>query len=176
MRADSAGSLWVLIPKAGAGILLSVALILVRYWFEFGKLSVFAFVFAGFLAMFQILLIVGLRFRTGTEAHTTVKARGDKLDMLAAWWLMACFLGAFIGWGCGQFAEIFPAYSKVFTIGEILFTIILPITTMLPNVRYVRRNSAFVQIPLLFFVTLLPLLVGIDAVPGFGTRILDLAQ
>lgn len=161
---EAIGTLWVLIPKAGAGILLSVVLILVRFWLEFGELPAFAFGFAAFTAALQILLIVGLRFANRTEVHPDAEARGDWLDKLGAWWLVACFLGAFFGWLCGKFGEMTPEYRNAFIVAKIFFTIVLPIVTMLPNLRYVRRNAAYVQVPLLVFVTLFPILVGIGSV------------
>lgn len=54
-------SLWILIPKAGFWIGFSVVMILILFWMEFGELSTFAYIFAGALGLFQILMIYGLR-------------------------------------------------------------------------------------------------------------------
>lgn len=56
-----AGSLWVLLPRAALSIGLSVVLIIVLFWLQFGELPTFAYAFAGALAVFQILMIYGLR-------------------------------------------------------------------------------------------------------------------
>jgi hypothetical protein len=55
------GPLWVVIPRAAFSICSSVVLILVLFWLSFGELGTFAYVFAGSLGVFQILLVFGLR-------------------------------------------------------------------------------------------------------------------
>ncbi len=79
-------------------------------------------------------------------------------------WLIACAFGAFLGWVCGAVAEMmFPAHARALAWAEVFFTMLLPIATMLPNLRYVGGKVAHVQIPLLAIVTLLPILVGLGA-------------
>lgn len=161
---NTEASLWILIPIAFTEILFSCVLVLLRFWLEFGELSPLAWGCAAFFAILTILIIIGLRFQNRPEVHTTVAARGDWIDKIGAWWLMACAFGALLGWVCGQMANGFPRYRQIFLVAEIIFTIVLPFVTMLPNVRYVSRNAAYIQVPLLVLITVLPVLVGIDAV------------
>jgi ABC-type polysaccharide/polyol phosphate export permease len=156
-------SLWVLLPKAFFSILLSAVLFLIIFWLRFGELPPFAWGFALFLITMQILIITGLRFLNRPDVHTQPPARNDWIDKIGAWWLMACAFGAFFGWICGQLAVWFPDYRQFFQIAKVIFTIVLPVLTMLPNLRYISKNAAYIQVPILVLVTLLPILVGIDA-------------
>ena len=160
----------MLIPKAAFGIVLAVVVIFARFWFAFGEISMFAVAFAVFIVALQILMIVGLRFSRRTEAHTTVKPRDDWIDRVGSFWLLACAFGAFLGYISGIVGSVFPEQWRIFSMLEVLVTIVLPVTTMLPNVRYISRNAAFVQVPILFFVTLLPILVGIDSLIALITN------
>ena len=158
------GSLWALIPKAAVGIIVSVVIILLGFLLSFGEIPLFAGGFSIFIAALQVLTIVGLRFLRRDETHTTVKPRNDWIDRVGSFWLMACGFGAFLGWISGVLGETFPDFWRMFNVLKVIFTIVLPVTTMLPNTRYISRNAAFVQVPILVLVTLLPVLVGISAV------------
>lgn len=160
---NTEASLWVLFPKAFVGIGLSAVVILLRFWIEFGEISVFAFGFTTFIVVLEILIIIGLRFQNRTERHTTKPLRNDWLDKIGAWWLVACAFGAFFGWTCGNLAISFPHWTMIFLTAEIIFTILLPVITMIPNLRYLSRNSAALQVPILVLVTSLPFLVGIGS-------------
>lgn len=156
-------SLWILVPKAAVGIALSMLVVLLRFWAEFGYVSMFAVGFAVFIAAFEVLLIVGLRFADRPDVQTTVKPSNDLLDHLGGWWLMACAFGAFFGWLVGNLVVLMPDQWRVVMAAKVFLTIIIPVATMIPNLRYISRNAAYVQVPILFFVTLLPILVGVGA-------------
>jgi hypothetical protein len=157
-------SLWVLLPKAFGAILLSDVLILLIFWLVFGEFSAFAFGFVIFLSVLQILMIVGLRFRDRKRFHATKSPPNDWLDKLGAWWLMACAFGAFFGWISAQLAASWPQFETAFLALAVVFSIVLPVLTMLPNLRYLETRIAVIQIPILFFVTILPLLSGFKSV------------
>ena len=159
--------LWILLPKMLSAIAVSTVFILVLFYLQFGELPIFIYGFAAFIAVLQILTVVGLRFQNRNEVHTTVKLRNDWLDKIAAWWLMACAFGALTGWFCGQMAHSFQKFSLAFHGAKIFFTFALPVFTMLPNLRYLERQSAAIQIPLLFFITILPMFVGASSVIFF---------
>jgi hypothetical protein len=144
---------------------LVAAVIAARFYFAFGTVPPFAWGFIGAVTVFQVLLIVGLRFQDRPDIQPARPLQGDWLDHLGAWWLMACAFGALLGWVSGEAGILLRSPSPLFPLGRILFAIVLPLATMLPNVRYVSRSAAFVQVPLLVGVTLLPILVGLDAIP-----------
>lgn len=159
--------LWLLLPKAFSAILISDVLVLLIFWLRFGELTLFAFGFAIFLTALQILIIVGLRFQNRTDLHVTPPAKFDRLDKIGAWWLMACAFGAFFGWICLNLAAGFPAFKLAFHGANIFFSVILPVLTMLPNLRYISLKALYIQIPLLIFITFLPMLVGVSSLLTF---------
>jgi hypothetical protein len=163
--------LWILLPKALGAILLSDALILLVFLLSFGELSLFAFGFVIFLSAVQILMIVGLRFRNRRELHSSKRRRNDRLDKIGAWWLVACAFGALFGWFSAQLAAAFPQYATALLGAAVVFSIVLPVVTMLPNLRYLESDILFVQIPLLFFVTILPALAGLDSLLKLWQRL-----
>jgi hypothetical protein len=154
----------VLLLKSGAGIAASVLLFLLIFWLYFGELPPFAWGFAIFLVLLQVLIILGLRLRNTTEFHAEKELRNDWLDRVGAWWLMACAFGAFFGWICGVVAPSFPAYMTAFHIARIVSTILLPVITLTPNLRYIGGRAALVQVPIAFCLTLLPVISGLGSV------------
>ncbi|HEY8559989.1 MAG TPA: hypothetical protein VIL74_06405 [Pyrinomonadaceae bacterium] len=168
-RADA--PLVILLPKAAGAILLSDVLILSVFWLSFGELPMFAFGFVIFLTALQILVIVGLRFGGRKDLHSTERLRNDALDKIGAWWLMACAFGALFGWISAQLAVSFPQYENGFLLAAIVFSIFLPVAAMLPNLRYLEARISHIQIPLLFFVTVLPVLSGIGSLLKLWQRL-----
>ena len=59
--ADVKGPLWVLIPRAAGAILLTTGGLLLIFWLVFGELPTVALVCSGSLAIFQALIVFGLR-------------------------------------------------------------------------------------------------------------------
>ena len=86
-------SMWILVPKAAIGIALSMLVVLLKFWGEFGYVSMFALGVAVFIAAFEVLLIVGLRFADRPDVRTAVKTRNDVFDRFGGWWLIACAFG-----------------------------------------------------------------------------------
>jgi hypothetical protein len=147
----------VLLPRVVFSVALTVLIILVIFRLQIGNFTWFSVGFATFCAAFEILIVIGLRFRNRTELHVSSTPKWDWADKLGGLWLVACAFGALAGWIFLQFAEDSP----VFQILTVFTTMILPFVTMLPHLRYIRSNSAYVQIPLLLILTFLPALIGV---------------
>ncbi len=156
-------SLWVLLPRLCFSVLLSVVIVLGIFWLYFGEINGFAVGFAAFLAVLQILMAIGFRFQNRTDLHATKPVRNDFLDKIAGWWLMACAFGTFFGWLCLRGAAMFPSFNIFFHAAAVFLTIVLPVATMLPNLRYLAGKIWYIQIPLLTLITLLPSLVGLHS-------------
>lgn len=152
-------------------ILFNDALLLLVFWLNFGEINRFSLGFVLFLTVGQILAIVGARFREQFDYHARKDFQGDWADYIGAWWLMACFFGPLLGWICGIFADNIPNYWQAFHLAKVFFTIVLPVLTMLTLIQYVEGKAATIQIPLLFFVTLLPILFGLNSVAGLWNSI-----
>ena len=166
-------TLWILIPKVLGSIFITSALILLIFWLSFGELSYFSFSFTFSLAVLQILIVLGLRFQDRTDLHASKPLKNNWLDKIGGFWLLACALGALGGWIFNQLAFGYPFFSLYFQILSFCFTIVLPIFTMLPNLRYLETKVLYIQLPLLFFVTTLPILVGINPAFSLFNRLLN---
>lgn len=155
--------LWIILLKAFGVILFSDILLLMIFLLGFGELNRFLFGFLIFVSALQIFLIVGLRIPSRTRFHLTHWLSGDFINELGAWWLVSCAFGALFGWICSYLAVSFPDYENIFLSAAVFFTIFLPVLTMLPRLRFLERDTSYKQIPLLFFVTILPVLVGFNS-------------
>ena len=152
-------SLWLLLPRVAAGIALSTAFTFGIFWLRFGEVNSFTALIAACAAVFQGLLVVGLRHADRAEAAGTPNEQGF-LFKLGAFWLVAVFFGPVIGWFTAEAAKGSPEYSILLHASTLILTTVLPIITSIPNYRYVRASSAYITLPLLLVVSLLPSLVG----------------
>jgi len=159
---ETDATLWIMIPQLLFSIGLSSVLLLFSFWLEFGEIGAFAFAFIAFLAVFQILMVIGFRFRDRKDYQVEGPAQFGLLDKLGGFWLVACAFGAFFAWMSGSFgASMFPDHKAPFYYLAAFFSIVLPVATMLPNLRYLSGKAMMIQIPLLTLVTILPMLVGL---------------
>ena len=160
MGIDAEGSLWIVIPQGIIIALEAFGLVYLRAVLEYGFPAPFFFVGLGIgLSAFMLVGLVAVRFSRRTDLHTAVKPKGDWLDKLGGFWLFACAGGAFFGWIALQFT-VYPAVSIYMHAVTVFLTIVLPVVTMLPLIRYVHGKAMYIQTPLLTIITLLPMLVG----------------
>lgn len=110
-----------------------------------------------FFDAFCLLSAIGLYFQPRTEYHTPVPMRGDWLDRVGAFWLVACTFGPFFGWivTTGTFPITLNSWRWLYGLRVVLAAGI-PLITALPLTRYVRGKASWVALPLLVGVTLLP--------------------
>jgi hypothetical protein len=137
----------------------------VIFLLRFGEVTALGWGLTVFLIAYCLLSAIGLYFLRRREYHTSVPLKGDWMDRIGAFWLMACAFGPLLGWFITD--TIFPVTSAGWRwqYGLKAFLCIwLPVITALPLTRYARGKSALVAIPLLIGITLLPILVGLN--PG----------
>jgi len=159
---ETDATLWIMVPQMLFSIGLSSVLLLLAFWLEFGELGGFAYGFIIFLAVFQVLMVIGFRFRNRTEYQVKGPSTLSIWDKIGGFWLIACAFGAFFGWVSGSVgASIVPDYKAAFYYLAAFFSIVLPVVTMLPNLRYLSGKTMMIQIPLLTVITILPMLVGL---------------
>ena len=154
---------WIFLLKALGAVFISDVLLLAIFWLTFDELNRFLFGFLIFVSALQIFLIVVLRIPSRTKFHLTHRLSGSFINELGAWWLLSCAVGALFGWICSYLAVSFPDYENIFLTAAVVFTIIFPVLTMLPQLLYLERDTSYKQIPLLFFVTILPVSVGLNS-------------
>ncbi len=140
------------------------------FYFRFQKLSWMVAGFTIFLVALCLLTAIAFHFRYRTEYHTPVQAKGDWIDKVGAFWMVACAFGPLLGW---ILTLLFPVtlnswrtlYLLRFFLGGAL-----PVITALPLTRYLSGKSAWVGGSILVVITALPLLsvwsVGRDLLEG----------
>jgi hypothetical protein len=153
-----------LVGAATAAVLMP-ALFFVR----FGELNGFAWGCTTFLVVLQLLGALALFLRPRTAYHTKVRAKGDWADKIGAWWLMACAAGAFLGWILTAAVPLTPGGWRWVYGAKVLLTIVIPVATAAPLTRYARGKATLVAVPLLLFVTMLPVLTGVNSARDLWT-------
>jgi len=139
------------------GAVESAVLIPLIFKLRFGVVGDLGWGTTVFFVAWCLLAAVGLFFQKRPEFHTTVKLRGDWLDHLGAFWLVACAFGPFFGWLAVNVLPV-TAASWAAVYGLRLFLAAgLPLLTAIPLTRYITGKSAWVSLPLLVLVTLLPI-------------------
>jgi hypothetical protein len=89
-----------------------------------------------------------------------VALRGDWLDHIGAFWLVACALGPFLGWVLVSAPSLTAGNWRWLYAGRALLSIGLPVLMALPLLRYVRGRGAPIMLALLVGVTALPAWAG----------------
>ncbi|HJQ31214.1 MAG TPA: hypothetical protein VJ866_03495 [Pyrinomonadaceae bacterium] len=127
------------------------------FYLRFGEVGPLGWGTTVFFVAYFLLAAVGLFFRPLTEYHTPVRARGDWLDRVGAFWLVGCVFGPLFGWALTAGAiPITPSSWRWLYALRVFFAAVIPAMLALPLTRYVRGKSALVSLPLLVLVTLLP--------------------
>jgi hypothetical protein len=115
-----------------------------------------------FFVAYCVITAIALYFGPRTEYHTPVPLRGDWLDRIGAFWLVACVFGPLFGWILTSVAPIKLESWRVVYGLRIFLAAGLPLITALPLTRYVRGKSALIALPLLIGITLLPIWTVVD--------------
>ena len=139
------------------GALESAVLIPALFQLRFGEVGPLGWGTTVFFVAYCLLTAIGLFFRPRTEFHTAVPLRGDWLDHVGAFWLVSCAFGPFLGWICTSALPITPGSWRWVYGLRVILAAGLPIITAIPLTRYVRGKAAWVSLPLLIGVTLLPI-------------------
>ena len=149
-------SLWLLIPRLAIGIIISTIFLFAIFWLQFGEVSTFVALAALLVAVFQVFLVIGLRHQK--TLATNVHRPPGSFDRLGSFWLVAAFFGTVFAWFTSDWANAYP--STLLHIVTVIMSILLPIATSIPNYRYVTAPNAYITIPILTIVTLIPSIVG----------------
>ncbi|HEX8072216.1 MAG TPA: hypothetical protein VF546_19880 [Pyrinomonadaceae bacterium] len=142
---------------------------------RFGQVGPLGWGTTVFFSVYCLLAAVGLYFRPRTEYHTPVRLRGGWADRVGSFWLVACAFGPFFGWvvTSGVIPITHASWPWLYGL-RVLLAAGLPVVTALPLTRYARGASAWVALPLLVCVTLLPVSsamnVSLDLWEGPVTR------
>lgn len=126
------------------------------FYLRFGKIGPLSWGLTVFFDVYCLLWAIGLYFRPRTEYHTPVRLRGDWIDKVGAFWLVACAFGPLFGWVVTEAFSITPGSWRWLYSVRALLAAGAPLLLALPLLRYVRGKSSLVTLPLLVVLTLLP--------------------
>lgn len=138
------------------GAVQSAVFIPLLFKLRFGEVGPLGWGTTVFFAAYCLLAAVALFFRQLPQYHTKVAMRGDWTDKVGAFWLVACTFGPLFGWIATSVLPV-TAGSWHWVYGLRAFLAAgLPLITAIPLTRYVRGKAAWVSLPILIIITLLP--------------------
>lgn len=145
------------IRKSLIAIVWFTVFVPVAFYLRFGRVGPLGWGTTVFFDVLWLLSAIGLFFQPRTEYHSPVWLHDDWLDRVGAFWLVACAFGPLFGWivTTGTFPITLHSWRWLYGL-RVLLAAGLPLLTALPLTRYVRGKSAWVALPLLLGVTLLP--------------------
>jgi hypothetical protein len=139
-----------------SGALWAAVLIPPVFYLEFGHVGPLGWGLTVFLMTVCVLVAVGLHFQGRPDYGTPVNMRGGFADRLGGFWLLACALGPLLGWVLCAVTDPTVENWRWLYGGRVALSIVLPVVTALPLLRYVRGKGAPVMLMILFAVTSLP--------------------
>ena len=138
------------------GAIWSAVLTPLLFFLKFGSINWFSISFTIFLVVLCLLFALGLFIQNQPEYQTNVPMERSLADRVGAFWLIACAFGPFFGWLVTAFPPTEASWKWQY-LGRAFFAVILPVITAVPLVPYARGKSALIAIPLLLFITALPI-------------------
>jgi hypothetical protein len=135
----------------------SAVLVPALFWLRFGRVDGLAWGLTVFLVVYCLLVAFGLFFLNRPAYHTPIAPRGDWLDWVGAFWLMACAFGPFFGWILTSAFPLTQDNWRWLYAGRVFLSVVLPVLTALALLRYVRGRGALIMLVLLLGVTALPI-------------------
>lgn len=140
------------------------------FWLRFGTVNGYALAVTAFL----LLLVLGIEFiprlnqKYGGEL-SELKVEPKWYDKLGVVWLLAIPFAPFFGWAQQALAELGPNNYRAILGVRAFLTVVVPVVTMLPLLRYVRGRASAYALLILFTGTAFPISTGYVAAADFVT-------
>lgn len=116
-----------------------------------------------FLGVYCALAAAGLYFLHRPEYHSPVATRGDWVDRVGAFWLVSCAFGPFLSWVLLNVVAVTLENWRWVYGAQVFLSIILPVMTAVPMLRYVKGKGAPIMLLILLGVTSLPVFSALPA-------------
>jgi hypothetical protein len=156
------------------GALSAIVLVPAIFYLQFGVVGPVGWGLTVFLVVLCLLVAIGLHFRRRSKYHSPVELKGDWLDRVGAFWLLTCAFGPFLGWVLTAGVPLTVGNWRWLYAARVLLSIVLPVITALPLVRYVRGRGAPLMLGLLLGVTALPVWSGLASLRDLRAGPVDL--
>jgi hypothetical protein len=152
-----------LIQRYLVGVPGSLIIIPLLFYIGTGQVGPLGWGLAIFLGIYCLLAATGLHFLHRPEYHSPVALRGGWADRIGAFWLMACAFGPFLSWVLLNVVPVtLENWRWVYGI-QVFLSIILPVMTAVPMLRYVKGKGAPIMLLILLGVTSLPVFSALPA-------------
>jgi hypothetical protein len=139
------------------GAIECAVLIPLLFYMRFGEVGGLGWGTTIFFVFYCLLAAISLYFRSRPEYHTPVRMRGDWLDHIGAFWLVACVFGPLFGWMLTSTLPLTIATWRGLYGLRVFLAIGLPLLTALPLTRYLRGKATLIALPILVVITMLPI-------------------
>ena len=157
---DPMDPLWLLVPRLMISLGIASAALLIAFYLYAGELSLFAVAFVIFLDVLVTVVVIGQRFVSRKDAVSNTPSPVGKFDKLGGLWLFACTFGPFVSWMIANLGKMLESMHRWSLFAAAAVSIVGPLVTMLPNIRYVNRRSSLIQLPINIVVTALAMSAG----------------
>jgi len=149
------------------GLAAIAVLVPAAFWIRFGDLR-FGMSLAGFL----LLLVLAVQFlpaldrKYGAE-HAALKVQPSLFDGLTVVWLLAVPFAPFLAWVICSLATVNVRTWRWVLGAEAFLCVAVPLTCVLPLLRYVRGRAAPYSLLILCLGTLFPVSIGWSSAADF---------
>jgi hypothetical protein len=142
------------------GIVWSFLLIPAIFYLQFGVVGPLGWGLTIFLSVVCLLIAGGFHFQLRPQYHTPVAMKNDWLDRIGSLWLVVCGFGPLLGWVLINVFTLTLANWQWLYWARVILSIVLPVLTMLPLLRYARGPGAPIMLAILLGITALPIWSG----------------
>lgn len=145
------------------GLALIAVMIPAMFWLGFGRIDGFVLGFTAFL----VLLAAAVEYLPGITERAQARSAGDgpaplpgPFDALGIVWLLAIPFAPFLTWILRNWVEVDLGNWRDILGITAFFCVAVPLLCCLPLLRYVRRSTAAVSLPILALGTAFPVMMG----------------
>lgn len=109
-----------------------------------------------FFVVYCLTVAAGLYFTVRPDYHTPVEERGDWIDAVGGYWLLACTFAPLLGWLLTAPVELTVSNWQWLYAVRAGLSIALPVITAAALLRYVRGKGTIVMLVILVGITAIP--------------------
>ncbi len=133
------------------------------FWYKFGRVDGYAVAAAAFLIILQLGLHFGLK-RSAQFAHEKPPPyTPGPFDFLVVVWVVSIPISPFVGWALTNFIDLGVANWRVWLGVRAVLCVVLPIISVLPLLRFLRRPHVGFMLAFLGVGTAFPVVTGIGS-------------
>jgi hypothetical protein len=154
------------------GLLFTVLFIPALFWLEFGAIDGYALSFTAFLVMLQLMVEYLPKLATDANLEASARAAAAKKvtrfeSVCGGVWALSIPFAPFLTWVLTNAFDVNSANWRLLLGTRAFLCVVVPIVTVLPLLRSVRRGFAGVQIVVFAIGTGFPVATGAASAADF---------